>query len=224
MFAIESPQSEEELLKRAWQLAGMNFAELSCILDEPLPADSLSGKGWFGQCVEQYLGAMAGPSPQPDFIELGIELKTLPLKNDNSPKESTYICTVPRNLTGEVWESSWLCQKLSRVLWLPYQADSRIPPERRKIGTALLWSPSDTEYRALAEDWEELMTALSLGEETSLTSHQGKFLQVRPKAANAKSLTNMVNADGELTATIPRGFYLRTEFTRQILAQYYLQG
>ena len=43
--------------------------------------------------------------------------------------------------------------------------------------------------------------------------------QIRPKAANSKILAAGISADGETHKINPKGFYLRTSFTRQILIQ-----
>ena len=203
-------------------MAGMSFAELARHTHTALPDSSLSGKGWFGQCAEKYLDATAASTPQPDFVELGVELKTLPLTTDSRPKESTYVCTVPANLTGETWENCWLRKKLANVLWLPYQADTSKDWANRRIGTAILWSPSKEQNQALARDWEELITVMSLGQTDQLSSHHGQFLQIRPKATNARSVTRMIDQEGDASPTLPRGLYLRTAFTRQILEQNYL--
>ncbi|MFB0975307.1 MAG: DNA mismatch repair protein MutH, partial [Tolumonas sp.] len=42
-------------------------------------------------------------------------------------------------------------------------------------------------------------------------------LQLRPKAASGRSLTLAIGKDGTLIQTRPRGFYLRSTFTRQLL-------
>ena len=49
------------------------------------------------------------------------------------------------------------------------------------------------------------------------SSHYGRYLQIRPKAANARALGQAYDEEGNPGMTLPRGFYLRTSFTRQIL-------
>lgn len=155
-------------------------------------------------------------------MELGIELKTLPLAPDGRPKESTYVCTVPLDKTHDIsWESSWLKNKLSHVLWVPIEADPAIPLATRTIGNAILWQPTQEQSRALRQDWEELMDMVCLGQLEQITSHHGRYLQIRPKAANAKALCPATDGEGNRIMTLPRGFYLRTSFTQQILNQHY---
>ncbi|MCK5723947.1 MAG: DNA mismatch repair protein MutH, partial [Gammaproteobacteria bacterium] len=128
MSVVSPPTSEEQLLKRARQLAGLTLADLAIKFNQTIPKDTRHAKGWIGQLVETTLGATASSLAEPDFQLIGIELKTLPLTNSGKPKESTYVCTVPlTNLHEQEWSSCWLKRKLQRVLWLPIEADKRIP-------------------------------------------------------------------------------------------------
>ena len=222
MSVVSPPKSEEQLLKRARQLAGLTLADLAIKFNQTIPKDTRHAKGWIGQLVETTLGATASSLAEPDFQLIGIELKTLPLTNSGKPKESTYVCTVPlTNLHEQEWSSCWLKRKLQRVLWLPIEADKRIPLASRHIGNAILWSPNEDEATQLQQDWEELMELVCLGKLDQITSHMGRYLQIRPKGANAKSLTTTLDEEGNTIQTLPRGFYLRPEFTQQILQANY---
>lgn len=219
---ITPPASEQVLLERARAIAGFSFARLAEQLGEPVPGNQQRAKGWAGQLLERALGASAASLPQPDFQQLGIELKSLPLNSNGQPRESTYVCTVPMKDTLRLsWERSWLRLKLQRVLWVPIEAAPEIPLPERRIGTALLWSPSADDEAVLHQDWEELMELISLGRWEELSAHHGRYLQVRPKAAHSRVLTDSHDSEGNPCQVLPRGFYLRTTFTRQILEQYY---
>src|SRR5699024_8533596 len=90
----------------------------------------------------------------------------------------------------------------------------------RQIGTPILWQPNAEEERQLRQDWEELMDLIVLGQVEKITARYGEVLQLRPKAANGKALTEAIGEQGERIYTRPRGFYLRKSFTAAILAQY----
>jgi len=221
-MSVSPPTSEEQLLDRARQLAGLTLADLAKKFKQTIPKDTRHAKGWIGQLVETTLGATASSLAEPDFQLIGIELKTLPLTNSGKPKESTYVCTVPlTNLHEQAWSTCWLKRKLQRVLWLPLEADKNIPLASRHIGNAILWSPSEVEASQLQQDWEELMELVCLGKLDQITSHMGRYLQIRPKGANAKSLTTTLDEEGNTIQTLPRGFYLRPEFTQQIIQANY---
>lgn len=218
---IEPPSSERVLLERCKRLVGCKIGDLASLLDCPIPTNMVRAKGWVGQLFEQILGATAQSKPVPDFEAIGVELKSLPIV-DKGPKESTYVCTVDlAKLTGKVWEESEVYLKLKRVLWLPYQAASHIPLPDRLVGQALLWSPSLQQSAALKADWQELTDRLAMGDVENVRAHQGQYLQIRPKAANSRARTWGVAADGRLQLTLPRGFYLRANFTREILKAHY---
>ena len=222
-YSVSPPASEKELMARCEALAGRSLGELAHQLGLPIPANLKRSKGWVGQLLEQCLGTTASTLPVPDFTGLGIELKTLPVDGEGQVRESTYVCTVPLSHNhGLSWETSWVRQKLARVLWVPVEANPEQPLAARRVGSAILWRPSAEQARQLREDWEELMDMVCLGHLEQITSHHGRVLQIRPKAANASALTPGSDSEGNPIMTLPRGFYLRSRFTQQILQQHYI--
>ncbi|MCX4190435.1 DNA mismatch repair endonuclease MutH [Methylophaga sp. OBS3] len=216
--SVVPPQSEDELMQRCQQIAGQTLGQLAAQAGIIVPNDLRRHKGWVGNLLENLLGADAGNHAEPDFTGLGIELKTLPLAANGLPKESTYVCTVSMTETGELsWQDSWLCRKLSKVLWLPVEADKQIPLAERYVGQGFIWQPDETQTALLKQDWEELMDALVLHGQAGLTARHGQVLQIRPKAANSRVLAQAIADDGSVELQNPRGFYLRSEFTAQIL-------
>jgi DNA mismatch repair protein MutH len=214
---VTPPLSEKILLESASEIAGKTLQQIANQQGLATPDDQLHHKGWVGQLLELSLGATAGSRPEPDFQHIGIELKTLPLNSSGSPKESTFVCAINLSEIESHWEESLVKHKLSRVLWIPIEADPEIPLAARRIGTAILWSPDEEQESSLKRDWQELMEMIAMGELEQITAHQGEYLQVRPKAANTRALTKGTDSEGEKILTLPRGFYLRTSLTRQIL-------
>ncbi len=222
MSSVPPPTSEKELLERANLLAGLTLGQLAKQAGWSCPPSLHRNKGWSGQLLETLLGADAGSLAEPDFQEIGVELKTLPIDSRGLPRESTYVCVVPLTGARGKWKDSWVYQKLRRVLWFPIEAAPGVPPSERRIGSPLLWSPTSEQEKLLRQDWEELMDMVCLGELEKITAHHGNVLQIRPKAANAKSLTWGIDADGNRVLTTPRGFYLRSHFTAEILKRHYI--
>jgi len=213
---MQPPKSETELMNRANHLAGKTFASLSKELGKNLPENLQTEKGWLGQLLELALGATAGSKPEPDFQQLGIELKTLPLNAQHQPKESTFVCTAKLPCELE-WQQSNVYQKLKKVLWIPIEADPHISFPERRIGAPILWQPSSEQEKILQQDWEELTEMLTVGDYQHLTAKIGTYLQMRPKAANSRVLRTAIDSNSEQQLIVPRGFYLRTCFTKQIL-------
>lgn len=216
--ATAPPTSEAELLQRVHRLAGRTLGELGEALAIAIPNEPKRAKGLAGRLVEQWLGADAGSRDEPDFRTLGIELKTIPLGHDGRPRESTFVCSIDlRAITETEWEGSRVRRKLARVLWVPIEAEPSVPLADRRVGAALLWSPSAEQEAALRADWELLVGRMAAGEGELLTAHEGRVLQVRPKAANASIDRRAADADGAPMRTAPRGFYLRTSFTQMLV-------
>lgn len=213
------PDSVETLLARARAIAGRNLGELAADAAIDLPPDTRRDKGIVGELLECALGADAGGADAPDFAGLGVELKTLPVGRDGRPKQSTFVCTIRLDDAGDTrWRDSRVYRKLARVLWVPVEAEPDIPLSARRVGRALLWSPSPDQEAALQADWEELMALFGAGAHDQITAHLGQHLQVRPKAARASIMANARDEHGAPIRTAPRGFYLRPTFTAALLA------
>ncbi|GAB3289329.1 DNA mismatch repair endonuclease MutH [Pseudidiomarina andamanensis] len=210
----------KQLFDKASALAGLSFAELATQVGMSVPNDLRRNKGWVGQLLESALGASAGSQALQDFPELGVELKTIPLDANGKPLETTFVCTTPLvDVHQLTWETSNVRNKLQCVLWIPIDGRREVPLAERCIGTAFLWQPSAQQEAQLRADWQEHMDKIALGEVESITAHQGEVLQLRPKAANSRVLTEAIGANGEIIQTLPRGFYLKTQFTSQIIRE-----
>jgi DNA mismatch repair protein MutH len=215
------PLTESELIERARGLAGLSLAEVAARFGKPVPTDPRRAKGWTGALCELALGSTAASRAVPDFEALGIELKTIPVNRAGRPLETTFVCSIALPDVGDIeWSRSRACSKLRRVLWVPVLAERAIPMADRRFGSAFLWSPTPEEESALRWDWEELAGLIGRGRFEEVTGRLGKFLQVRPKAANGKSRRRVRDEDGAELLTLPRGFYLRPEFTWALLRRH----
>lgn len=223
--ALEPPCAEAALLERARALAGSTLADLAAHGGVTLPADLRRAKGLVGQLVERALGATGANTDAPDFPVLGIELKTIPVGRDGRPRESTFVCTIDLRSIGEMtWADSRARRKLARVLWVPIESEPDLPLARRRIGAPVLWSPTPHEEDALRADWEEIARLVGRGDVEMVDARAGQWLQVRPKARNARSRSRAADAEGAPVRTLPRGFYLRATFTARILRDAFAPG
>lgn len=212
------PQTLEQLLAQAQSIAGLTFGELADELHIPVPIDLKRDKGWVGMLLERALGATAGSKAEQDFSHLGVELKTLPINAEGYPLETTFVSLAPLvQNSGVKWENSHVRHKLSCVLWMPIEGSRHIPLRERHIGAPILWKPTAEQEHQLKQDWEELMDLIVLGKLEQITARIGEVMQLRPKGANSRAVTKGIGKNGEIIDTLPLGFYLRKEFTAQIL-------
>jgi DNA mismatch repair protein MutH len=224
IFSIpkSEPKSIQELMQRADVLAGLTLGEVAEIARVKVPVNFKREKGWTGQLIELCLGASAGSKTQQDFAQLGIELKTIPIDEQGSPLETTYVCYAPlTNIAGIEWQTSSVKNKIQQVLWVPIDGRREVAPKDRCIATPFLWSPDVSQDEQLRRDWEELMEMIALGQIENISARHGQYLQLRPKAANGNVLTEAIGKNGQIVNTRPRGFYLRKEFTGKILHAFF---
>ncbi len=211
------PKNEAELIFSCQQIAGFSFSQLASSLDLLIPENPAQRKGWVGQAIELALGTTAGNRSLPDFHHLGIELKTLPMGPSGKPAESTFICSINLlHFHRQQWESSTCFNKLKKILWFPIEGDTDIPFHHRRLGQGFLWSPNQTQAEILKADWIYFNNLISLGQLEEIDARHGDYLQIRPKAANGKSLCDAYDSSGARIKTLPRGFYLRSSFTASL--------
>lgn len=220
-LTVSIPQSIDELIERSQTIAGLTLGEIAIEAGIQIPKNLKKEKGWAGLLLEQVLGASAGSKPEPDFPHLGVELKSLPIDRFGKPLETTFVCVAPlTGLVGATWQTSHIRNKLAHVLWVPVIAEREIPIAERIVGTPFLWQPSPEQEQLLAQDWQELTDMIVLGNVENIAGKHGQVLQLRPKAANSQAKTKAFDKHGRPFMTLPRGFYLKTQFTQMLLNQY----
>jgi DNA mismatch repair protein MutH len=206
------PRDLEELLHRARRLAGHRVAPP--LLEDGEAGSLLHQKGKLGQLLERVLGATAGSAQRPDFPDLGVELKTIPVDASGKPRESTFVSSLSLVDADQAeWEVSAVRRKLQKVLWIPLvtQGDARV------LGAPLLWQPTCEQEQVLRADFDDIMGMIAIGNVEGLTARVGRWLQARPKAAHGGVRTRAYGAREEPLSVLPRGFYLRASFTGALL-------
>jgi DNA mismatch repair protein MutH len=215
---IPTPLSNSELLQLCENIAGYSLKELAESAGIKMAKDLRTNKGWVGQLIEWHLGVTAGSKQEQDFKHLGIELKTIPIDQKGKVLETTFVCSTPiLNTTGLTWKNSNICNKLSQVLWVPVQGERTVPLADRIVGNGFLWSASEHQEQLLMNDWNDLMEKIALGQIESISARDGDVLQLRPKAANGRVLTDAYGENGDIIKVRPRGFYLKKAFTQSII-------
>ncbi len=217
---VPPPRSVASLLERAVAISGRSVAQVAHDVGCAVPADLRRDKGFIGQLVERALGAPAGNAQAPDFAALGVELKTVPVRANGRPVESTWVTRASLHDAAEqTWATSAVRAKLSCVLWVPVLTEPRVPPADRIIGSPYLWRPNAAQRATLQRDWHDIMERLLLGTADELSASVGDALQLRPKGRSADERAPAVDREGRPCLAQARGFYLRASFTRELLSQ-----
>jgi DNA mismatch repair protein MutH len=211
---VSEPSSEAELLERARAIGGATIGEVARHLGRELP--SSGHKGYVGALIERALG-LTPRGAGPDAAALGVEVKTMPIDPRGVPRESTFVCMVPRDGLDHTWRDSAPYAKLARVLFVPVEQRGALAS--RRVGTAFLWSPDADDDALLASDWTELSGLLRVHGHEHVSARHGRVMQLRPKAARAASRWRATGDDGAPMLALPRAFYLRRPFVASILTR-----
>lgn len=223
-LSMPLPQNRKELEDRLKLLLGRSVGELSLLAGVPLPHSNLAGKGFAGQLIELYLGASAHNLTLPDFTDLNIEMKTLPLGLNLSPVESTFLCATelnPKNFVA--FEDSPLYHKLSCILFVLLLAPKGFPIVERRLLGYFFFTPNAEQLATIKEDYQGFAELVCSGQSDLINGNMGSIVQMRPKGLSGTSLTLNRRDDGSNLMTRPRGFYLRPSFTNLLCQQFFQQ-
>ncbi len=215
MSTDQHEEAHARLVLAAQSIAGMTIGELAARVGVAMPETGSRQKGIIGELVERALDAPRSTQRGPDF-PCGTELKTIPIREDGTPRESTFVAVVSTKDLECPWEESNVYAKLRRVLFVPVEATEARPFIERRFGLAFVWSPSEAEEALLASDWNELAEQTLL--HGDIDARVGRALQIRPKGRNAADTTRRHDADGAPSRVMKRAFYMRASFTRDVLA------
>jgi DNA mismatch repair protein MutH len=220
-----SPEDLDTLVGRAFRVAGRSVAELARSAGYRVPARLSRHKGFVGQLLEVVLGADAGSESRPDFTRLGVELKTLPIRGNGAPTQSTFVCKAQIDGTEPFdFKSTALWHKLACVLFVPVEGDTSIPLGERRFGMPFLWRPDAEDLRRLEADWTAISERIRAGELEQVTGHEGEILQLRPKGVDGRERVLGLGAEGWLVPMPPRGWYLRPGFTASLIDRAFGSG
>ncbi|MBQ2381059.1 MAG: DNA mismatch repair endonuclease MutH [Succinivibrio sp.] len=212
------PESFEELIERLNRITGLSISEIAADLNVNLPISTTRGKGFTGELLEVVLGASAKNQSIPDFPELGLELKTLPIDQNFKPLESTFVCHAPlMNVRDLRFENSPLYAKIKRVLFILIDGTKGLEYSEKYIRGYFFYTPTENDLLTLKKDFDELYELIKTGEVESITARIGHIVQLRPKGADGTALTQAIGKDGQIIMTRPRGFYIRRSFTQELI-------
>lgn len=200
-------ETDEELIKYSKQIEEKS---LRIFYDKYIDKDmaifeenSYGGKGGLGQNIEKYFfGYAPNSNKNADFLELGRELKVVPLKEVKKKKDSPEIrirkgLSVKErmvitiidyfSLVNESWTENTMKNKIKLLLmFYLYEKDSESLDYIFKIVD--LWEPSKEDMRIIEQDWKKIQTKVLRGEAHNLSEGDTLYLGACTKGANSNSV------------------------------------
>lgn len=184
-------------------------------------------KGHFGDLVEEYLfGIENNSNAEADFKEVGIELKTTPIKQLKSkkfsPKERLVFSMIDyMTIIDEKWESSSFLKKnqLLLLMFYLYEEDKNLLEYKFKIIELLnlLSGVSAADIAQIQQDWEKIVDKVRRGEAHLLSESDTLYLGAAPKASSSKNRRAQPNSD---IGAKPRAFSLKTTYLNYLIQKF----
>lgn len=202
----------ESIVHYATELVGKTLRETTGVDNID---DTSSRKGSFGNAVEYYYFKFdPNSSPSPDFNEVGIELKTTPLKRTKKgelvSKERLVLSMINyMNIVDETWETSTVLKKSKKILLLSYLYEPNINPVDYEFYLAELWSIPEEDLYTIKRDWETIVNKVRAGRAHEISSSDTLYLEACTKAANASIRRPQPCSD---TPAKPRAWALKQSY------------
>lgn len=189
-FSPELPYDNtdvDSVVNYAEELVGKTLREALGIenLDDPRVK-----RGAFGSALETYYFKIpANSRAKADFTEIGVELKSTPMrltkKGTYSAKERLVLSNIDYHaLPDEEWEHSHLLDKIRKILLVAYLFEKGKNPVDYEILLAKLWKLSHDDIVQLSSDWELVQEKVRLGQAHTISCGDTMYLEACTKAAN----------------------------------------
>lgn len=155
---------------------------------------SYSGKGNFGQVLEKfYFGYEPNSLAEADFAQIGMELKSSPLKqlknNEYRSKERIVLNIINYiNVVNQNFENSDFVKKNASILLIFYLHQAGFDILDYLIKLVDEWSFPSTDLEIIKKDWEFITKKIADGKAHELSEGDTFYLGACTKGANALSV------------------------------------
>ncbi|GLC87298.1 Sau3AI family type II restriction endonuclease [Lysinibacillus piscis] len=210
-------KNERQLLAKAQEAIGKTFNEID-------QHDRLSKnqKGGFGHIIEEsHFGYEINSNAEPDFKELGIELKVTPFrKNKNgtlSAKERLVLNII--NYMEEVhteFETSSFWHKNRKLLLMFYEWQQEINRGDFRIIETILYDYPEEDLIIIKKDWAYIVEKIRKGEAHLLSEGDTQYLGACTKGANKNSVRQQPYSD---ISASQRAYSLKQSYMTSIVRE-----
>lgn len=186
-----NPSDKNSVIKYAKKLKGKSLRE---VCDPNILEHLYLGKGNFGQVLEKfYFGYEPNSTAEADFAQIGMELKSSPLKqlknNEYRSKERLVLNIINYvNVVNQNFENSDFIKKNASILLIFYLHQSGYDILDLIIKLVDEWSFPSTDLEIIKKDWETITQKIANGKAHELSEGDTFYLGACTKGANASTV------------------------------------
>lgn len=185
------PSNKNSIIEYAKKLKGKSLRQ---VCNPTILEHSYNGKGNFGQVLEKfYFGYEPNSIAEADFAQIGMELKSSPLKqlknNEYRSKERLVLNIINYlNVVNQKFENSDFIKKNSSILLIFYLHKTGFDILDYLIKLVDEWSFPSTDLEIIKKDWETITKKIADGKAHELSEGDTFYLGACTKGANASSV------------------------------------
>jgi len=213
-----NPKEKDSVLEYAKKLKGKSLRE---ICEAEIANHNFSGKGNFGQLLEKfYFGYNPNSKSEADFFEIGMELKSSPLKQiknqEYRAKERLVLSIIDYlKIIDQSFEESDFWRKNANLLLIFYLHQSGVNVLDLIIKLVDEWSFPQSDLEIIKNDWETIKRKVAEGKAHELSEGDTFYLGACTKGANSKSLRRQPNCN---ILAKQRAYSLKQGYVNHIIA------
>jgi DNA mismatch repair protein MutH len=185
-----NPKDKKSVIDYAKLLKGKTLRQ---ICDPLILEHNYTGKGNFGQILEKfYFGYDPNSKSEADFFEIGMELKTSPLKqlrnNEYRSKDRLVLNIINYfEVVNQKFEESDFWKKNANILLIFYLHQAGYDILDYLIKLVDEWNFPNTDLEIIKKDWELIKQKIADGKAHELSEGDTFYLGACTKGANANS-------------------------------------
>lgn len=235
---VERPYDDtdpEDIFRYSQELISKTFVDvLATVFKDDQLKEKISyynnpkGKGSLGNLLEEhYFLYKPNSSPEPDFINAGIELKATPYESTKKgikAGERLVISMIPNTEPIEIeFINSHLEKKLSKILMIWYHRVKNQKRTEHRIEYTFLFDLYDKRFakdlKIILEDYKTIVNKIISGNAHDLSEGDTKYLGACTKGASAKTSYKPQFYNKDVLAK-RRAFSLKQQYMSYILENY----
>ncbi len=186
-----NPKDKKSIIDYAQLLKGKTLRQ---VCDPSILKHNYTGKGNFGQILEKfYFGYDPNSKSEADFFEIGMELKSSPLKqlknNEYRSKERLVLSIIDYlKIVDQSFDESDFWKKNANILLIFYLHQAGFDILDYLIKLVDEWNFSNTDLEIIKKDWQLIKQKVADGKAHELSEGDTFYLGACTKGANALSV------------------------------------